>query len=394
MTKNILIFSLAYYPYVGGAEVAIKEITDRLPEYSFDLVTLRFNKNLPKEERMGNVSIYRIGFGSDNPSSMDMVSFPLYLNKILFPVTAFLKGRSLHKKKRYDLIWSVITYAGFPAVLFKLFYSDVPYILTIQDGDPIPHITNRRRIKVVYPIFKRIFTRADKIQVISNHLGEFAKRMGAKAKIKVIPNGVDVGLFTKDISSKLKQNARNDIDRRAQDKFLIHFGRFVEKNGLEDVILSLRYLENYVKLILIGEGPLLNELKNLTRKESLEDRVIFLEFKSHEEILPYLAISDIFIRPSLSEGFGNVFVEAMAAKIPVIGTNVDGIKDFLKDGETGWVCAVRDPKSIASKVKFILDGSNHKEVARVVNTGHTMVMRRYDWSFIAREMKQLFEGAL
>ena len=58
--KKVLIFSLAYIPFVGGAELAVKEITDRIDDTEFDLITFRFDKKWPKFERIGNVNIYRI----------------------------------------------------------------------------------------------------------------------------------------------------------------------------------------------------------------------------------------------------------------------------------------------------------------------------------------------
>ena len=58
--KRVLIFSLAYIPFVSGAELAVKEITDRINDLEFDLVTLRFDKKLPKFEKAGNVNVYRI----------------------------------------------------------------------------------------------------------------------------------------------------------------------------------------------------------------------------------------------------------------------------------------------------------------------------------------------
>ena len=70
VVKKILIFSLAYYPrFVGGAEVAIKEITDRIDPkgVAFHMVTLRFDSNLPKTEKIGNVAIHRVGFTTKNP---------------------------------------------------------------------------------------------------------------------------------------------------------------------------------------------------------------------------------------------------------------------------------------------------------------------------------------
>jgi len=74
-----------------------------------------------------------------------------------------------------------------------------------------------------------------------------------------------------------------------------------------------------------------------------------------------LALADVFVRPSLSEGLGNVFLEAMAAGLPIIGTPVGGILDFLKDGETGLFCRIKNPKSIAEKIKEILSDDRLRE---------------------------------
>src|SRR3989344_8202599 len=86
--KKVLIFSLAYGPrFWGGAEIAVKEITDRIvtENVSFDMIRLRFDSALPREEKMGNVSVYRIGFSSKNPDVKDLASLPLLANKYLFP---------------------------------------------------------------------------------------------------------------------------------------------------------------------------------------------------------------------------------------------------------------------------------------------------------------------
>ena len=99
--KKILIFSLVYYPdVVCGAEVAIKEITDRISpkDIVFDMVTLHFDSALPKFERIGNVNVYRVGFTTRHPEIADLVRFPLTLNKYFFPFLGFLKERSIKKK--------------------------------------------------------------------------------------------------------------------------------------------------------------------------------------------------------------------------------------------------------------------------------------------------------
>jgi len=190
--KRILIFSLSYHPFIGGAEIAIKEITDRIdPEdILFHMVTLRFDGALPKVETVGNVRVHRIGFTGKNPSMKDLVRFPLTINKILFPALAWAKASRLHRKYHYDGMWAMMAnYAGFAALFFKATHKRVPYLLTLQEGDSIKHI--KERVRFIYPIFSGIFTQANIIQVISTYLGNWARDMGFSGPLEIIPNGVD-----------------------------------------------------------------------------------------------------------------------------------------------------------------------------------------------------------
>jgi glycosyltransferase involved in cell wall biosynthesis len=101
----------------------------------------------------------------------------------------------------------------------------------------------------------------------------------------------------------------------------------------------------------------------------------------------YLHISDIFIRPSLSEGLGNSFLEAMASGLPVIATPVGGIPDFLKDGETGLFCEVGNPKSIAQKVEKLIKDRESREY--IVRQAREMIEKKYRWEIVASKMKEI-----
>ena len=89
---------------------------------------------------------------------------------------------------------------------------------------------------------------------------------------------------------------------------------------------------------------------------------------------------------------GNSFIEAMAAGIPVIGTRVGGIPDFIKDGETGLFCEVNSPQSIAEKVTEYMN--NPKRTNKIVETAQKLVREKYDWDLIAEKMKNIFEKLL
>ncbi len=387
MAKKVLIFSLAYGPrFWGGAEIAVKEITDRIaPEnISFDMITLRFDSVLPREEKMGNIFIHRIGFSAKKPDVKDLSSFPLLANKYLFPFLAFWKAMSLHRENRYNATWAIMAnYAGFAALFFKLAYPKVFYLLTLQEGDPIPYI--KRRVRFVYPLFKRIFTKADAVQAISRYLATFGREMGARTSPVVIPNGVDAGLFR-------EKKERHFPGLNEGPKTLITTSRLVRKNAIEDIIEALTFLPSDVRLLALGIGPLERELKEKTESLGVKERVFFLGHKPHAEMVRYLGDAHIFVRPSLSEGMGNSFLEAMAAGLPVIATPVGGIPDFLRHEETGLFCEVENPRSIALQVARLFADRILRE--KIITNARRLALTKYNWDTIAREFEEKIFGMI
>lgn len=386
--KRILIFSLAYHPFLGGAELAVKDITDRIAssDIEFEMITLRFDSTLPKRERIGNVLLHRIGFSKRQPTPEDLLRFPMYLNKVLYPLMAFLKAIWLHRKNKFDALWSIMTYMGFPAVFFKIFFSKVFYILTLQDGDSLSHIKKRKRILLVYPLFKMVFTKADVIQPISKFLGEFARDMGYKGRSEVIPNGVDIGVFGAKVPRDEKKALEEGLNIGKKDKVLVTASRLVPKNGVDDLIHALAMLPAYTKLIVLGEGPLRSELRSLAHALRVEDRVRFLGYVEQKDIPKYFSVADVFVRASLSEGMGSAFIEAMAAGLPVVATPVGGIPDFLFDRITGLFCEPNNPRSIAEKVELFLEAKLLREM--IVASAKKMAEERYDWNIIVKAMKE------
>jgi len=375
-SKKILIFSIAYIPFVGGAEIAVKEITNRINDIQFDMITLKFNKKWPKFERIGNVNIYRIN-----------------TSKLFFPFTAFIKARELNKENKYDIIWAIMANrAGFAALFFKIFHPKIKFLLTLQEGDTLDY--PKKQIGIFWillkPLFRAIFLRADFIQVISKYLGNWAKNMRAKNPIEIVPNGVDLEKFKSQISNLKINELKEKFDIKENEKILITTSRLVEKNAIGDIIEALQYLPANVKLLILGAGLEEEKLKSQVPSFNLQDRVIFLGHIESQEVPQYLAISDVFVRPSLSEGLGSSFLEAMAAGIPVIGTPVGGIPDFLINNETGFFCEVQNPKSIAEKVNYILDEKNKEAVLKVKENACRLVAEKYNWDKIAEKMKNIF----
>ncbi len=364
MKNRILIFSTAYLPMVGGAEVAVKEITDRLPDFEFVMITAKLKKELPDSETIGNIVVHRIGKGNG-------------WDKYRLIISGWKKAKDLGV---FDSVWSIMaSYAGFAALRFKKRNPHIPFLLTLQEGDSRWDIY--KHVWWCWPYFKQIFKRADKIQAISGYLKKWAESLGATCAIEVVPNGVA-------IETALPENAHADVKR------VITVSRLVKKNGLEYLIRAMKIVNEYqpqpIVLKIIGDGELRNKLETLGKKLGIADRFVITGSVSYREVYERLAQADVFVRPSLSEGLGNAFLEAMAMGVPVIGTRVGGIPDFLKDGETGWFCESKNPESIAEKVMYVLDKKNKAVVEKVVHNARELVRRIYSWELIAERMKQLF----
>jgi glycosyltransferase involved in cell wall biosynthesis len=393
--KRILIFSLAYFPkHVGGAEVAIKEITDRISpeEYEFHLVCLRFDSTLPKVESIGNVLVHRIGFTTKEPTMADLKRAPLKYNKYLFQFLAAWKAVQLHRKYHYDGIWAMMAHAcGVPAAIFKMFYPEVGYNLTLQEGDPPEYI--ERLAKPVWPLFVRAFRKADTIQAISSFLARWAKRMGYAGEPVVIPNAVDTKHFSQQFSEAELEVYRQKLGKKDKETWLITTSRLVHKNAVDDVIRSLALLPQDVKFAVLGIGPDEEQLRNIAVELGVADRVKFVGHIDHADLPKYLKACDIFIRPSRSEGMGNSFVEAMAAGLPVIATQEGGIADFLFDAKrnpdkepTGWAVDRDSPGQIAEAVKNIIGDS--EKTRKTIRNARALAFEKYNWELIAKEMNE------
>ena len=380
--KKILIFSTAYLPMLGGAEVAVKEITDRLAyDFEFDLICAKIKKGLPDKEKIGNIEIWRLGSGSGK------------LDKFLLPWRGKKLATRLQQEKRYDAIWAIMaSFGGLAALKFKQKFPDVPYLLTLQEGDSPEHIRSRARF--LGSKYQKIFSQADFVTTISRYLKDYALSQGAKSEIEIVPNGVDIKKFEiRNSKSETNSNAQNlklkmELGIKDDEKVIITVSRLVEKNGIGDIIETLQYLPENIKLLILGSGPLEKNLKLKTKNLKLDRRVLFLGNVPNEEVPNYLAIADVFVRPSLSEGLGNSFLEAMAAGVSVVGTKVGGIPDFLRDGETGLFCEVNNPQSIAEKTKILINDSELRQ--KLVANAKKLVAEKYNWNLIAEKMRDVF----
>lgn len=354
----------------------MKEVTNRLPGRELHLVCAKIQPGLKRTEKIGNVTVHRCGFGRP-------------VDKFLLPILGVMRAVRIAKTKDVDCVWSLMaSYGGFTALAYTWVRPKTKLLLTLQEGDPLEHYAKRAgRLQFLH---EKIFKRADAVQAISNFLAEWATKMGFKGKPEVIPNGVDIAKFTQRIPIEKRMELRAGFGFSENDIVLVTASRLSLKNGIDDLIRSLSYLPPNFKTLIAGDGEDRDKLRVLAEQKGLTERAVFLGSRSHDELPAILQSADIFVRASLSEGLGNSFLEAMATGLPIVGTPVGGIPDFLTDGETGVFCRPRDPESIAAAAKRIQEEPGLKE--KIVRQGEALVKEKYGWEGIAQRIDEMLKS--
>lgn len=369
---NVVIFATSYFPLTGGAQIAIDEISKRNKDINFTLFCPKLQKGLPVNERINNVDVHRIGIG-------------LNIDKFLFSILAPLSV--IRQAGRRCIIWAVMANYGAVGALFYhyLTLKKNPFVLTLQEGATLEYIKSHAGI--FYFLIKKIVRTADFLQVISSYLLDIARDMGFKGEcFKIVPNGVDINRFKPNTDTDALDMIKAKLKISNQNRILFTASRLSEKNGIGDVVEAMIHLpENYIFLI-AGTGELEEDIREKIKSNNLENRVILLGNCPHDEIINYLSISHIFIRPSIREGLGNAFLEAMAMGVPVIGTLVGGIKDFLTPGETG-IPAI--PGNIASIVKAIKAYDDQNLYNKIKENGIKLVHDKFNWDIIGGQFREM-----
>lgn len=345
MKPRLVILTTAWRPFIGGAEIAVEEIVRREKNnFSFVIVTARLQRNLPARDLWEGIPVYRLGWGGRWDKWWLIKFAPLLL-------------WWWRRRKKVDLVWAIMaSYAGAAAMFAS--YLGVPYALTLQEGDDLAVV--EKRVRPIAGLFKKIFQRASGVQVIAPFLADWAKKQGARITPAVIPNGVSCAAFH--LSERERVSARQVVRARlrlpADSKVIITVSRLVKKNGINNLLAAVANLAD-VFLIIVGAGALRRELEE--QAAPFNKRVCFVDTQTGHALAEYLAAADVFCRPSLSEGQGIVFLEAMCAGLPVVATEVGGIPSMITSGVNGLLVPPQAVSALQAALEQVLNSSSLAE---------------------------------
>lgn len=347
----------------GGAEKLMTDLLPRLRDKGIDTEICLFQ---------GKETQFKEDLAKRGIKIID-----LSINKTVYNPINILKLIKIIRNGNYDIVHTHNTAPQFFAAIAGLFCSTI--LCTTEHST-----TNRRRSLWWFKPFDRwMYFQYQKIICISNKTEENL-RYSIKCKsekILTINNGIDVCKYYEATPLPIKELAQNC------GVALIQVAGFRYQKDQDTAIRALKYLDDNVHLFLIGDGPRRVGIEKLIKKNQLDQRVHLLGIR--DDVANLLRGSDIAIMSSHYEGFGLSAVEAMAAGIPVVATNIDGLSQVVQDA--GILFEHEDETDLAEKIKKLLN--NKDTYNKVVERGIARAML-FDISEMANKYEKVYNSLI
>lgn len=261
----------------------------------------------------------------------------------------------------------------------------VPVISTPHGSE----LSGNRKLNMYHKIGDYFIRKMDKVVPVSEGLrDEYLNKGVQPEKIKLIMNGVDI----MDVEEKRLDEQFSALKNEKNLKLVGYVGQLIERKGLPNLIKAMKTITKSikVKLVLIGEGSAENALKKMVELEGLSGVVDFLGFRSDR--LEIMKCFDVFVLPSYIEGLPRVIMEAMAAKVPVIASDIPGVREIIHHNKTGILVKTDSPDQLAYRIAELI---NNPQIADEIRRNAYENVRTYHSAErMSQEYTELYRNIL
>ncbi|HEX3047510.1 MAG TPA: glycosyltransferase family 4 protein [Bacillota bacterium] len=230
--------------------------------------------------------------------------------------------------------------------------------------------------------------RVDRLTAPAESVVELLRGYGVDRPVTVLPNPIELGIFLNRDQGKVRECYGLEGKR-----MLLSVGRLGQEKNLGLMLRALVILtEDFpqLRLILVGSGPAGESLRREAHELGVTDRVIFTGRVADEELPSFFRAADLFIMTSLTETFGIVIMEAMAAGIPVVAVTGNGSKDLITPGLNGLLTS-NDPQSLAASIRrLLMDEEQRTRMGRAA----WQTAQRYSVATLTGELLALYESVI
>ncbi len=380
--SRVAVLASSYAPHKGGVEELVRQlsISQREAGISTTVYTMRWPKSLPAAEVIDGTLVERYVFRTPGPSPLRLVAA-----SALNPRTLAQFIRSL-RRARAELIH---VQCVSPSAWFALQASRIlriPLVVTLQGELTMDATGLYQRSATARHVLRGVLRHADHVTACSQAtLREaeawFGQSLGDRGT--VIHNGVRVSDFSGASPSA------------SAEPYIFAIGRHVPQKGFDVLLDAFARLvadpSFHHRLVIAGDGPERSALERRARDLGLDERVTFVGPTDRPRTASLFRGADVFVMPSRHEPFGIVNLEAMAAGVAVVATDVGGVSEFVRDGVSGLLVAPDDPGALARTMRTALCDAGLR--SRLVQH-EAEVAAGHDWSVVAAQYRSVYRDVL
>jgi len=357
--KIAILVSLFPPKWLAGTEIATYNTAKHLAKRGHEVhVITSLDEGLPKESMEEGFHVHRIRRRKVR-----------YLGVISFWLKTPLVLRTIEP----DIVHSQDIIMGMPGLVAKTFFSK-KFVVCGRGTD----VNNPGLF--MKPLSRLVLGNADAVIALTEDMRKKMQR-NCNRDISVIPNGLNLEKF---------ENLSRDETQSKNEKLIIFVGRFRPEKGVKYLIEAMNIIIQHVqpvKLILVGEGPEEEKLKQLVGQFNLGRFINFVGQIPNEKVPQYMVTAYVFVLPSLCEGFPNVLLEAMGSGLPIVATNVCGLPEIIRDGENGFLVEPKNPGQIAENVSLLLEDD---ELREKISKNNKEKARKYSWDSVVDRLEEVY----
>jgi L-malate glycosyltransferase len=357
---------VVYSLQMGGSEKLALEISSNLNPSQFrsSVCAMDLDGDLAKDLEKGKIDYH-------------------VLHRQGFEPNIFGKLYRLIKRNRIDVVHT--------HHFTQLFYAALP---ARWAGARIIH-TEHEFFSYMGSTFSRAMIRplsrlCDRITVVGQEVADyFIRTIGIPEKqVMIVPNGVDTMKFDWD-----RKAIREELSLSPHEVVIGTVGRLEpekDQRTLLDTFLLVKGEYPAVRLLIVGDGRMAEELRSYAKRIGVSDQTLFLG--SRRDVPRLLAAMDIFVLSSIREGLPISLIEAMAARRPVVASDIGSIKDLVRDGQNGFLVPPGDTVAFGGVIRRLIASSELRE--RLGEAGRCIVEASFSLSAMIREYEDLYQSAL
>jgi len=357
---RIVIFLTSFLPeWVGGTEIATHNIAKILARFGHDVhVVAARDGGLAEYSLVDGYHIHRL---------------PEPKIRIVGVLFFWLRTIALLRKIEPTIVHVQDLGNGLLGLLSKITIR-VPYVVWAQGSD----VYSPRTLEKISS--KLVLAYADAVLALTHDM-KLALTRWYQRSISVLPNGVNLSEFVQ---------SSHDETTESVAKRIVFVGSLRPVKGLRFLIEAMKLVIERVptaQLVLVGEGECRARLELLAKNLKVDEFVNFVGRVPHNSVAKYLASSQVFALPSLSEGLPLVVLESLASGLPVVATKIRGMSEFIVDNENGFLVEPMNSRELAEKILLVL---GNDELRRRMSDNCLMRAKQYDWQEIVTRLESIY----